>query len=203
MNSNYENMDGDQPDYVTLFQTLDNIQILLPELGNRYALQAYFYFHEVQFLLDQRTNAEDMSPDGVLPFIRHGNDIVSGYSKIIEYVNEKNAIVYNTQQSRLDMAALMTLVDEVVIKSELYYTWLYKDIYDHFTKSHFSNGKPWPLSLFLCWSKKWDVASVSLMFVFTVFFTLIYLFSETLRHKEHRHWLWKLVFRSICSFDRW
>ncbi len=160
MTSTFENGEGDKLDYVTLFQTLDNIQILLPELGNRYALQAYFYFHEIQFLLDQRTNAEDMSPDGVLPFIRHGNDIISGYSKIIEYVNDKNNIVYNTQ-SRLDMAALMTLVDEVVIKSELYYTWLCKDIYEQFTKSHFSNGKPWPLSLFLCWSKKWDVASVS------------------------------------------
>lgn len=182
MTSTFENNEGDKPDYVTLFQTLDNIQILLPELGNRYALQAYFYFHEVQFLLDQRTNAEDMSPDGVLPFIRHGNNIVSGYSKIIEYVNEKNNIEYNTQ-SRLDMAALMTLVDEVVIKSELYYTWLYKDIYDHFTKSHFSNGKPWPLNLFLCWSKKWDVASVSVDTLFNASIDPHLLFRDSLTRK--------------------
>ena len=101
-----------------------------------------------------------MSPDGVLPFIRHGNDLVSGYGKIIEYINTKNSIDYSSQ-SRPDIIALTVLFNEVVIKAELYYTWLSKDIYDQFTKSHFPNGKPWPLTLFLCWLKKWDVASVS------------------------------------------
>lgn len=158
--ASFENNDGDQPDYVTIFQTMDNMQILLPELGDRYALQAYFHFHGVRFLLDQRTNAEDMSPDGLLPFIRHGNDLVSGYGKIIEYVNTKNSIDYSSQ-SRPDIIALTVLFNEVVIKAELYYTWLAKEIYDQFTKSHFPNGKPWPLTFILCWLKKWDVASVS------------------------------------------
>jgi len=149
--------EGEKPDYVTIFQTMDNIQIMLPELGDRYALQAYFHFHGVRFILDQRTNAEDMSPDGLLPFIRHGNDLVSRYDKIVEYINTKNNIDYSSQ-SRPDIMALSVLFNEVVIKSELYYTWN-SEIYDQFTKSHYPNGKPWPLTLFLCWLKKWDVST--------------------------------------------
>ena len=151
----------DESDYVTIFQTMDNIQILLPELGNRYALQAYFHFNRIRFLLDQRTNAEDMSPDGELPFIRHGNNLVSGYTKIVDHININIKEIDLVKQRRSDIIAIISLFNEVVIKAELYYTWFHKDIYDQITKSHYPNGKPWPLTIVLCLLKKWDVAYVS------------------------------------------
>ncbi|KAI2804357.1 Metaxin-2 [Blomia tropicalis] len=148
--------DGDKLDYVTIFQTEDNIQIMLPELGDRLALQAFFHYHNVKFIMDQRNNAEDMSPDGVLPFIRHGDKLISGYGKIVDYIRKKNNIEV---QNRLEVEALTILFNEVVNKSELFYTWLDKDIYEQFTKTRYSIGKPWPLNAFLCWLKKWDVSS--------------------------------------------
>lgn len=143
---------------LVLFQSMDNGQILLAELGNVYALQAYFKDHHIKFTIDYRVNAEDMSPDGVLPLVKYGEQILSGYGKIIDFVNKVYEI--KTAPINSDIVAKTNLFEKAVIKTELYYTWLDKDIYEKFTKSHYSYGKPWLLANILCWMKKRDVASV-------------------------------------------
>lgn len=144
---------------VTIFHTFLNDQILVTELGDVIALQAYLTLYNVSFLLDERINAEDMSPDGVLPFIRCGSKLVSGYENIIEYINTAKKIEYQDSISS-KKAARITLFRKVFYKAEQYYTWLNKDIYNNFTRQRYSYGRPWPLTMFICWSQKWDVSWV-------------------------------------------
>lgn len=148
---------------VTIFHTFLNDQILLTELGDVIALQVYLTLYNVNFMFDERINAEDMSPNGVLPFIRCGSKLVSGYEDIIEYINKAKKIEYEDSIFRLK-AARITLFCKVFYKAEQYYTWLNKDIYNNFTRQRYSYGRPWPLNMFICWSQKWDVSLVSFKF---------------------------------------
>lgn len=143
---------------VILFQSIHNEQIMLPELGFVNALRAYFELLKIDYKIDQRSNVEYMSPDGQLPLIKCGDELISGYEEIIDFINKKFEI---QKEDQSDEIARMQLVTTVITKAELYRTWYDKDIYEQYTKSYYSYGKPWPLNNILCWLKRRDVLSVS------------------------------------------
>ncbi|XP_027202313.2 metaxin-2-like [Dermatophagoides pteronyssinus] len=141
---------------VVIIQSLNNLQIMLPELGYVNALRAYLEFNKIDYQIDERSNAEWMSPDGQLPLIKYGRQLVSGFLPIIEFINKQFEIKVNDIST--ERQAILDLFNKVIIDAELYYTWLDKDTFEKYTKFSYAYGKPWPLNNILCWLKRRDIA---------------------------------------------
>ncbi|KAH7638355.1 hypothetical protein HUG17_9461 [Dermatophagoides farinae] len=141
---------------VVIVQSLNNVQIMLPELGFVNALRAYLELNKIDYRIDQRSNAEWMSPDGQLPFIKFGRQLISGFWPIVEFINNEFHITVKGDGS--ERQAHIDLFNKVIIDTELYYTWLDKDTYDKHTKISYACDKPWPLNNILCWLKQRDIA---------------------------------------------
>lgn len=171
---------------VVIIQSLNNLQIMLPELGYVNALRAYLEFNKIDYQIDERSNAEWMSPDGQLPLIKYGRQLVSGFLPIIEFINKQFEIKVNDIST--ERQAILDLFNKVIIDAELYYTWLDKDTFEKYTKFSYAYGKPWPLNNILCWLKRRDIAWVcflysplNLIWINHVFFTGL---ANTRRYKS-------------------
>ena len=58
------------PANVQLFQPYEVEQILLPDNANCLAVQAFLHMNNLDFTIEMRSNASDMSPSGKVPFIK-------------------------------------------------------------------------------------------------------------------------------------
>ena len=58
------------PADVALYQPNELEQILLPDNANCLAVQAFLHMCNLDFTIEMRSNAENMSPSGKVPFIK-------------------------------------------------------------------------------------------------------------------------------------
>ena len=58
------------PSNVQLYQPYEVEQILLPDNANCLAVQAFLHMCNLDFTIEMRANAENMSPSGKVPFIK-------------------------------------------------------------------------------------------------------------------------------------
>ena len=58
------------PNNVQLFQPYEVEQILLPDNANCLAVQAFLHMCNLDFTIEMRSNAENMSPSSKVPFIK-------------------------------------------------------------------------------------------------------------------------------------
>ena len=58
------------PSNVQLFQPYEVEQILLPDNSSCLAVQAFLHMCNLDFTIEMRSNAENMSPSGKVPFIK-------------------------------------------------------------------------------------------------------------------------------------
>ena len=58
------------PSNVQLFQPHELEQILLPDNATSLAVQAFLHMCKLDFTIEMRSNAENMSPSGRVPFIK-------------------------------------------------------------------------------------------------------------------------------------
>lgn len=148
------------PEGVRLFQQLEEEQILLPDRALSRAVQAYLKMCSLEFTLEERFNAEEMSPvSGQLPFIKAGPFVISEMNAIIEFVNKKGITLSSHLDSsqRADLKAHMTLVTNVFLSAELYISWCHQETLKNVTQPRFSFPYPWPLNRILFWGKKRSV----------------------------------------------
>ena len=66
------------PSNVQLFQPYEVEQILLPDNSSCLAVQAFLHMCNLDFTIEMRSNAENMSPSGKVPFIKVNS--FNGYS---------------------------------------------------------------------------------------------------------------------------
>ena len=62
------------PSNVQLFQPYELEQILLPDNATCLAVQAFLHMCNLDFTIEMRSNAENMSPSGRVPFIKVGTN---------------------------------------------------------------------------------------------------------------------------------
>lgn len=154
---------GFDPDQTLFFFMSNPNQKLLTELGEVYSLIAYLEYHGIAYMTDQRSNADAMSPNSEAPFILWRDECVAGIQNIFAFL-ERTFVKKEADSAPQIMPNNVDLFEKAVLSAELVYTWCDSRIYDNFTVSRFGFGKPWPINLFLCWLKKWDVSSVSWSF---------------------------------------
>jgi len=147
------------PKDVALYQTYEVEQILLPDNAATLSVQAYLHMANLNFIVEMRSNAENMSPSGRLPFIKAGAFVVSEMDPIVAFVNTKGiSLTDNLDNSqKADMRAYMSLVNNVMGNAELYLTWKDQVVLNEVTVPRHSSVHPWPLNLCLTWLKKRQV----------------------------------------------
>ena len=64
-------------------------QILLPDNANCLSVQAFLHMCRLGFTIQMRSNAEQMSPSGRLPFVRAGKFVVAEMDPIVAFVDTK------------------------------------------------------------------------------------------------------------------
>ncbi|CAG5120972.1 unnamed protein product [Candidula unifasciata] len=147
------------PDDVILYQQYQVEQITLPDYAQCLAVETFLHMCGLRFRVEQRTNAEEMSPSGKVPFIQVGPYLVSEFDPVVGFVSTKG---FNLSQSlsdteRSEMRAYISMIENILGNAELYMAWLYPDIAAEVTKPRYGCCYPWPLSWILPWRKQREV----------------------------------------------
>jgi len=144
------------PSNVQLFQPYEVEQILLPDNASCLAVQAFLHMAGLDFTIEMRSNAENMSPSGKVPFIKAGAFVVSEMEPIVAFVNTKGISLTNQLDvgQKADMRAYMSLVNNVLGNAELYVSWYDEVTLTEVTKPRHGSVHPWPLSHILNWQKR-------------------------------------------------
>jgi len=64
-------------------------QILLPDTANCRAIETFFKMAGIDYLKEQRVNAEFMAPHGKVPLIACGSFLISDLDRISSFFKEK------------------------------------------------------------------------------------------------------------------
>ena len=97
----------------------------MPDNASCLAVQAFLHMAALDFTIEMRSNAENMSPSGKVPFIRAGAFVVAEMDPIVTFVNTKGVSLTSTLDAsqKADMRAYMSLVNNVLGNAELYLSW--------------------------------------------------------------------------------
>ncbi|KAK7862975.1 hypothetical protein R5R35_002034 [Gryllus longicercus] len=144
------------PGDVKFFQPYLMEQILLPDNANCLAVQAFLKMCELHFTIENRWNAEYMSPSGRVPFIKCGDFLVAELDSIVAFVGAKGisltAELTGTQKA--EMRAFISLINCVLGNAEIYVTWKDDTVFNEVTKPRYGSVFPFPLNRILCWQKQ-------------------------------------------------
>eukprot|EP00057_Strongylocentrotus_purpuratus_P034928 XP_797071.1 PREDICTED: metaxin-2 [Strongylocentrotus purpuratus] len=149
------------PENVELYQPYEGNQITLPEKAQCLAVKAFLKMCDIPFHIMLRSNAEQMSPSGAVPFIKAGADIVSEFDPIVEYVSKKGLSLSEELSGgqKSEMKAYMALSINRLYLAEMYLSWNVKETADQKTKQRYGSPYPWPLSLILPYLKQREAVS--------------------------------------------
>jgi len=152
--------DKEWPDGVLLYKNLCD-QELLPEVAKYHAVEALLAVHDLQgqYKTCRKDNAEYMSPKGVLPFLRIGNQIEAEES-ILAYLDKRGYSLSSglAPEIQIQVKGILSLIKTRLVPIELYYTWVdEKNRKQTFSKYGFN--QPEPLRKILCWKKQKDMAT--------------------------------------------
>ncbi|KAK9679772.1 Thioredoxin-like [Popillia japonica] len=164
------------PKGVKLFQPYEVEQILLPHNANCLAVQAFLRMCNLDVQIEQRPNAEFMSPTGKVPFIKCGAFLVAELEGIVTFVGQKGITLteHLDSEQTADLRAYLalinnvlgpaenyvcwcdseTLINNVLGPAENYVCWCDSETYREVTKPRNGSVYPWPLNLIQTWSKR-------------------------------------------------
>lgn len=147
------------PEDVKLYQPYETEQILLPDMANCLAVRTFLQMCELDFEVEYKANAEDMSPSGRVPFIKCGACLVSDLEPITNFVSSKGVSLTDHLDAvqKSDMRAYMSLVNTVLGNAENYITWIEPETYCNVTKPRYGSVHPFPLNHILTYLKRQSV----------------------------------------------
>ncbi|KAK2577004.1 hypothetical protein KPH14_011966 [Odynerus spinipes] len=146
------------PQLIQLYCPYEVEQILLPDNANCLAVQAFLKMCNLDFQIEPRRNAEYMSPNGSIPFIKCGAFVLSEFDNIVSFIARKGTNLSNHLKSsdKSDMKAYISLVNNVFVNAELYICWVDEATLE-VTKQRHGSVYPWPLNYYLNWKKRKQV----------------------------------------------
>uniref|UniRef100_A0A1I7ZVZ3 GST_C_6 domain-containing protein n=1 Tax=Steinernema glaseri TaxID=37863 RepID=A0A1I7ZVZ3_9BILA len=132
---------------VLLITPYQNDQSLLYEYADCIAVRAYLKMISLPFRVDQRPNAEFMSPSGTVPFLKVDEHLVADFQPIVDLVAKKGLKLSATltDSQLIDMYAHMALIEETLKFVEMHICWFDKATYDQVTKQRYGMVYLWPL----------------------------------------------------------
>ncbi|XP_067685748.1 metaxin-2-like [Haliotis asinina] len=147
------------PDNAALFQPYQVEQITFPDYAQCLSVKTFLHMCGLNFNVELRTNAEEMSPSGKVPFIRVGAFLVSELDPIVAFVNTRGFQIsgHLDEQEKSEMRAYMALVDNLLVNAELYLAWCDQQVSEEVSKPRYGCMHPWPLNRVLPFKKQREV----------------------------------------------
>jgi len=149
------------PETAELYQPYESNQILLPESSACLAVRTFLHMNGLHFKVMLKSNAEQMSPTGRLPFLVCGKELVSEVEPIIDFVNNRilgaHLSAELTGEQLADMKAYLNLTEMVLSNAELYITWADKETLAEISRPRYGSPYPWPLNHILAYRKQFEV----------------------------------------------
>ncbi|OQR78477.1 metaxin-2-like [Tropilaelaps mercedesae] len=142
-----------------LFQPLEETQVQSNERAQSLAVQCFLRLCGLKHVVEQRVNAEFISPTGAMPVLKCGSFILSELDSIVNFVASKS-ITLSADLSlteKADLKAYISLVgirvQVILCNAELYFSWVSPLGYD-VTYYRYGSVYPWPLNRILPWRKR-------------------------------------------------
>ncbi|VDN01419.1 unnamed protein product [Thelazia callipaeda] len=134
-----------------LFTPCHNEQALLYEYADCLAVQAFLKMAELPVHLEERPNAEFMSPSGKVPFLKLQTILIPGFQPIVDFVAKRgvNLSAGLTDAEQADMYAHMALLEEMLRNIEIYMMWIDNRNYWQVTENRYGSVYSWPLNVIL------------------------------------------------------
>ncbi|XP_023026149.2 metaxin-2 [Leptinotarsa decemlineata] len=131
-----------------LFQSHKDRQMILPELANCLAVEAFLRMCDLDYDIEQRSNAEAMSPSLKLPFIKSGRYVIAELENIVSFVNGRGISLTDhlDMDQKANMRAYMSLITNVIELAELYVCWFDEKNYNAVTSVRNGIMYSWPLN---------------------------------------------------------
>ncbi|KAK2702798.1 metaxin-2-like [Artemia franciscana] len=147
------------PEDVRLYQPYETEQILINDIASSLTVKAFMKMCGLQIQVEMRGNAEDMSPNGKLPFIKCGQFVIADLDPIVSFVFSKGISLTDhlDASQKADMRAYMSLVNNILGNAELYVSWLDNSTFTEITKPRYGSVYPWPLKHVLTWQKQREI----------------------------------------------
>lgn len=144
------------PDDVRLYQPYQVQQMTLPDNASCLSVKTFLNMSGLKYSLELRTNAEEMSPSGKVPFIYIPPFIHSGMDPIVAAVNTRGFSLSESlnDTERSELRAYMVMIENILVNAELYISWLHAPIADEVTKPRYGSIHPWPINLIIPWQKQ-------------------------------------------------
>ncbi|KAL3120919.1 hypothetical protein niasHT_004550 [Heterodera trifolii] len=134
-----------------LYAPYQKEQALMDQYADTLAVRAFLMMADLSFVLEQRPNAEFMSPTGEVPFLRLQNTLVAEFFPIVDLVGKKGIRPSNTLSAaeQADIQAFCSLIEETLRNAEKYLSWLDDESYELVTKKRYGSVYLWPLNWLL------------------------------------------------------
>ncbi|XP_074652626.1 metaxin-2-like isoform X2 [Tubulanus polymorphus] len=110
----------------------------------------------LNFTTEYRSNAEHMSPSGIVPFVQVGPFSVSEFDPIVTFVNTKGHNLSSdlNDVQRAEMKAYIALIENVLGNAEQFLSWAEASNANDVSKPRYGSVFPWPLNMILPWRKQ-------------------------------------------------
>ncbi|RUS86525.1 hypothetical protein EGW08_005717 [Elysia chlorotica] len=142
------------PDDVLLYQQYKAEQITLPDCAQCLAVEAFLRMCGLRFNVKYKTNAEEMSPSGKVPFIQAGPYLVSEFDPVVGFGFSLSSEMSDTDRS--EMRAYMSMLENILGNAEvmIIIMIIMLMIMMIVTKPRYGCSYPWPLNWVLAWRKQ-------------------------------------------------
>ncbi|XP_053664773.1 metaxin-2 [Anopheles marshallii] len=150
----------DWPRNAVLYQPYEEEQILLAENASCLAVRTYLKMLNLPVAVEQRANAEFISPGGrrtKLPVLRVENFIYAEFDHIVTFVEQNFNKSLSADLSSEDkdlVRSLICLAEHMFTNAEQYISWVDADVRDAVTKQRNGCVFPFPLNYVQNWRKE-------------------------------------------------
>ncbi|XP_022336981.2 metaxin-2-like [Crassostrea virginica] len=147
------------PSNVKLYEPYQAEQIILPDQANCLAVQTFLKMCNLPFTSELRTNAEEMSPSGSVPFLQAGAFLVSDFDPIVSFVGLRGFQLNKdlSETERAELRAYCSMVERILGNAEKYLSWIMDTIAVEVTQPRVGAVHPWPLNWMIPMLKKSEV----------------------------------------------
>ncbi|KAL4003310.1 Tom37 C-terminal domain family protein [Acanthocheilonema viteae] len=136
-----------------------HMQALLYEYADCLAVRTLLRMAKLPIRLEERPNAEFMSPTGKVPFLKLQSFLISEFLSVVDFLAKRNIKLSAglTDLERGGMHAHMALFDDILKNVEMYMVWVDKRNYSQVTKYRYGSVYLFPLNIILPWKKQREV----------------------------------------------
>lgn len=138
-----------------LYQPIEETQAQCNEKAQSLAVQGYLRMCGLDHVVEQRPNAEFISPTGSTPVLQCGSFVLADLESIVGFVASKGICLTSALSAaeKADHTAYYSLVQTVLHNAELYFSWVTPESYE-VTWTRYGSVYPWPLTVILPWLKR-------------------------------------------------